>query len=277
MKRKIIFLDVDGTLVDYETNLPKSAVKSIRKARNNGHKVVISTGRAKAEVDDELWDIGLDGMIGGNGAYVESDGHVVLYKTLTLSQCSSVVDWLHSRGLEFYLESNNGLFASDKFSEKSKPVFGKYMDIDDDSIIDKQTEEMLSGMVFNGNLYRDDVMKISYILDSYQDYVDTTSRFPDLKAGTWGGKGEEALFGDLGVKDISKAYAIDCLLEYLGAEVSDTIAFGDATIDIPMLEYCGIGVAMGNGSDEVKAVADYITDNVEDDGLYKAFVKLELI
>lgn len=81
----------------------------------------------------------------------------------------------------------------------------------------------------------------------------------------------------MGVKDISKTYAIDCLLEYLGADVSDTIAFGDATIDIPMLEYCGIGVAMGNGSDEVKAVADYITDNVEDDGLYKAFIKLELI
>ncbi len=56
---------------------------------------------------------------------------------------------------------------------------------------------------------------------------------------------EESLFGDLGVKDITKAHAIDVLLEHLGAK--DTIAFGDAKIDIPMLEYCQIGVSMGNG------------------------------
>lgn len=60
---KIIFIDVDGTLVDYEGNVPASAVEAIRKARENGHRVYISTGRSKAEVYKEIWDIGLDGMI----------------------------------------------------------------------------------------------------------------------------------------------------------------------------------------------------------------------
>ena len=59
---KIIFLDVDGTLVDYENRLPSSAVKAIRQARSNGHRVYICTGRSRAEVYPELWDIGLDGM-----------------------------------------------------------------------------------------------------------------------------------------------------------------------------------------------------------------------
>lgn len=67
MNKKIIFLDVDGTLVDYENRLPDSAVDAIRKARKNGHRVYICTGRSKAEVYQNLWDIGLDGMIGGNG------------------------------------------------------------------------------------------------------------------------------------------------------------------------------------------------------------------
>lgn len=71
---KIIFIDVDGTLVDYSNNLPESAVTAIRKARRNGHKVYISTGRSKAEVYDNIWNIGLDGMIGGNGSYVEDHG-----------------------------------------------------------------------------------------------------------------------------------------------------------------------------------------------------------
>lgn len=64
---KIIFLDVDGTLVDYGNKLPVSAVTAIRQARSNGHRVYICTGRSRAEVYPELWDIGLDGMIGGNG------------------------------------------------------------------------------------------------------------------------------------------------------------------------------------------------------------------
>lgn len=116
---KLLFIDVDGTLVDYEMNLPDSAVEAIRKARQNGHRVYICTGRSKAEVYQNLWDIGLDGMIGGNGSYVENYNHVVMHQLITLEQCKRIVDWLHERKLEFYLESNNGLFASEKF-EQSK-------------------------------------------------------------------------------------------------------------------------------------------------------------
>ena len=73
---KILFIDVDGTLVDYDNNIPQSAVEAIKIARNNGHKVYICTGRSKSEVYQELWDIGLDGMIGGNGSYVEDNNNV---------------------------------------------------------------------------------------------------------------------------------------------------------------------------------------------------------
>ena len=65
---KIVFIDVDGTLVNYDGTLPDSAVEAIRQARKNGHRVYISTGRSRAEVYQEIWDIGLDGMIGGNGS-----------------------------------------------------------------------------------------------------------------------------------------------------------------------------------------------------------------
>ena len=72
--KRIIFLDVDGTLVDYQNRLPASAVRAIRAARERGHRVYICTGRSRAEVYQELWEIGLDGMIGGNGSYVEDRG-----------------------------------------------------------------------------------------------------------------------------------------------------------------------------------------------------------
>ncbi len=60
---KLIFLDVDGTLVDYHNHIPESAVKAIRQARENGHLVYVCTGRSKAEMQPELWDIGLDGTL----------------------------------------------------------------------------------------------------------------------------------------------------------------------------------------------------------------------
>lgn len=275
---KIIFLDVDGTLVDYENRLPKSAVEAVRQARKNGHRVYISTGRSKAEVYQELWDIGLDGMIGGNGSYVEDNGNVVMHTMISKEQCKRVIDWLHERGLEFYIESNNGLFASENFEEKGKPVIQEYSKRKGkDHTSEITVKSAFPDMIFGGELYRDDLNKISFILDSYKDYLDAKEAFPDLEAGTWGGKGETALFGDLGVKNINKANAIENLLKYLKADISDTIAFGDARVDIPMLEYCEYGVAMGNGGTEIKEAADYITDDVENDGLWKAFKKLLLI
>ena len=101
---KIIFIDVDGTLLDYSNNLPKSAVTAIRTARKNGHKVYICTGRSEGEVYDYIWDIGLDGMIGGNGSYVKDGNTVVLDQHISADDEKRVVDWLHGRGLEFYLE-----------------------------------------------------------------------------------------------------------------------------------------------------------------------------
>lgn len=275
---KIILLDVDGTLVDYENNLPDSAVLAIRKARENGHKVYIVTGRSRAEVYQNLWDIGLDGMIGGNGSYVEDHEHVVMHQTITKEQSKHIVDWLHARGLEFYLESNNGLFASEHFEERGQRTMQEYTRRKGKQDVENITvRDMMPDMIFGGELYRDDLNKVSYILESYQDYLDAVEEFPDLQSGTWGGKGETALFGDLGVKDITKGNAIAHLLAYIGADQADTIAFGDAKIDLPMFEYCNYGVAMGSGGDEIKAAADYVTDDVDKDGLYKAFVKLGLI
>lgn len=277
---KIIFLDVDGTIVDYDNHIPNSARQAIRKARENGHLVYVCTGRSKAEMPDDIWNIGFDGMIGGNGSYVEHKGQILQHQLIPYETAKRAVDWLESRGLEFYLESNNGLFASRNFREAARPTLRAYALVkgaSEEQVLHMEAEDALHGLVYGGELYRDDLNKISFILHSYQDHLDSKEAFPELKAGTWGGRGEEALFGDLGVKDIHKAYAVDVILQHLGANREDTIAFGDAKVDIPMLEACQIGVAMGNGGPEILAMADLITDDVREDGLYKAFEKLGLL
>lgn len=277
---KIIFLDVDGTLVDYHNRIPESAIRAIRKARENGHLVYVCTGRSRAEMQPELWEIGLDGMIGGNGSYVEHQGQVIMHQLLSEEDSRAIVDWLHERGLEFYLESNNGLFASENFRERAREtlrIYSMNKGKTAEEVADQEVEDVIHGLIFDGQLYRNDLNKVSFVLDSYQDHLDSKQAFPQLVANTWGGRGESALFGDLGVKDIDKAHAISVLLNHLGASQADTIAFGDAKIDISMLDYCAVGVAMGNGGAEILAMADLITDDVEEDGLYHAFEKLGLL
>lgn len=277
---KVIFLDVDGTLVDYDNRIPVSAVKAIRQARDNGHKVYVSTGRSRAEMQPEIWDIGIDGMIGGNGSYVEDQEEVIMHQLISKEESKHIVDWLHARGLEFYLESNNGLFASKNFREAARPILREYSlrkGKTKEEVKDQEAEDALHGLIYGGELYRDDLNKVSFILSDYQDHLDSIEEFPELEAHTWGGRGETALFGDLGVKNITKAHAIEVLLKHLEADRKDTIAFGDAKIDIPMLEYCEVGISMGNGGPEILAMADMVTDDVEEDGLYNAFKKLGLL
>ncbi|HGA1214219.1 TPA: HAD family hydrolase [Streptococcus suis] len=278
--RKIIFLDVDRTLVDYHNRIPESAIRAIRQARENGHLVYVCTGRSRAEMQPELWEIGLDGMIGGNGSYVEHQGQVIMHQLLSEEDSRAIVDWLHERGLEFYLESNNGLFASENFRERAREtlrIYSMNKGKTAEEVATQEVDDVIHGMIFDSQLYRNDLNKVSFVLDSYQDHLDSKEAFPQLVANTWGGRGESALFGDLGVKDIDKAHAISVLLDHLGASQADTIAFGDAKIDISMLDYCAVGVAMGNGGAEILAMADMITDDVEEDGLYNAFERLGLL
>lgn len=276
--KKIVFLDVDGTIVTYDNVLPASAARAIREARANGHRVLMCTGRSKGEVQPELEELGFDGMLGGNGAYVEVEGRVVMHRLVTSEQCRRIVDWCHERGLAFYLESNTGLFASENFREAGRAAVLAYQLGEGEPVpADAGVEDVFPLLRYGCELYRDDINKVSFALTSYQDYLDARRDFPDMKVGTWGGVDERALFGDLGPAGVDKAVAVRAAVEALGADMADTIAFGDAKVDIPMLEACAVGVAMGSGGPEIRAMADFVTAGVDEDGLWKAFCHLGLV
>jgi len=277
---KIIFLDVDGTLINYETKTPPSAKIAVDKARANGHRVYICTGCSKFEVlQRDLPE--LDGMIGGNGCYVEDNGQVIMHQCLPIEDIKAIMDWCNKKGRGFYEECNSGIYCNEIFPEQGyeaiiKYSLGKGADIEAAKKGSKEfTEEM--SLVKGDDLLRTDVNKMDFVLGDYQEYLDAKEYFKHLNVNTWGGKGEEALFCDFSPKNITKANAVNVLLKHLNAERKDTISFGDAKIDLSMFEQCAYNVAMGNGGPEIKEAADYITDDVDNDGLYKAFEKLGLI
>ena len=280
MDSKVVFLDVDGTLIDYEAKTPASAKKAIDLARANGHRVYICTGCSKAEIlQRDLPD--LDGMIGANGGYVEDNGQVVMHQSLTREQTKRVVDWCDERHIGFILECNSGRYVDPTFLEQGPEAYVRYRagKGTGNTTPEEQLERIKKQyfIVDGDDRYRDDVNKISFVLRTYQDHLDSKRDFPDLEANTWGGRGELALFGDLGPRGITKKHAVEVLLKHLNASAADTVSFGDAKIDLSMFECCAFNVAMGNGGPEIKEAADYITDDVDEDGLYHAFEYLGLI
>lgn len=275
--KKIIFIDVDGTLVDYSGNLPDSAVEAIRKTRKKGNMVYLCTGRSKAEIYQKIWDIGFDGLIGGNGAYIEYESKMIYHQVISKEECTKIIDWLLAKDLPFYLESNNGLFASKDFdirADKAIKAYSAYKGKDPSKVT---VRKAFPHMIYDGEVYRDDVNKISFVLNTYDDYLQAKKTFNDLEVNTWGGKEQKALFGDIGVKGMTKEKALLKVLEYHHLTRKDAIAIGDATIDIGMLKECAIGIAMNSGSDDVKKIADYVCKDVDDDGLYDALEHYNLI
>ena len=269
--KKLLLFDVDGTLIDYDGTLPTSTKRAIQQARENGHLAVIVTGRSRSHIEEPILDIGFDGMIGGNGAYIELDNKVIKDETIQVEDVKRIVDYLNQHHLEYYIEANDGLYGSLNFKVRGVDALRQY------GMKDPDVMEIYPSMTFPKCLYVENVTKINYILESYQDYLDFKEAFPEFKDLTWGGKGEKAIFGDCALKHIDKQEAIKELIDYLKIDQEDIIAFGDAEVDIPMFDIAGISVCVGNGREEAKKRATYVTKPVSEDGIEHALKHFKII
>ncbi len=269
----VLLLDVDGTLLDYQAQLPESAGAAVREARSRGHRVYLCTGRSRAEIYPWLWDLGLDGLIGGNGSYVESDGEVVWHQVLPREVVERAVAWMEERGLAFYLESNAGLFGTEHLPARTAVLLG--------GATEENIATVRAGfphMIYDPTRGRDEVNKISFVLEPGLDLAALAESFAgEAGIDTWSLTGQGPEFGEFGQLGVHKGAAVGRLAGHLGVPVASLIGFGDARSDVELLTACGTGVAMGNAPAELLAVADLVTDRADEDGLAHAFVRLGLI
>ena len=150
-------------------------------------------------------------MIGGNGAYVEHEDAPVLHTRLPRDQTRAVVSWVRSCGGEPYLETNAGLFSSERFPEAALPAVRAYTAGAPTTVL--SVHDAIHGLVLTPDLDRDDVNKISFPLTSRVSTRAARAAFPELMVGTWGGSGHEALFGDVSPAGATKERAINALLD----------------------------------------------------------------
>jgi len=271
--KKLIFLDIDGTLINYRQQAPVSGLRAVLQAKENGHGIYLCTGRNKAQIYPDIAGIAWDGIIGSNGSFIEVRGKMTANRVISKEKVAHAIAWLDANNIGYYAESANDTFASRQFLVQVAQIYGAA-----NAANQQKVRDVFPQIIYGADLHRDDLNKINFVWNSSLSINAVQQEFAaDFAARVWSltGRGDE--FCELGQPDVNKGLAISQLLDYLGADRADTIGFGDAASDREMLEYCEIGVAMGNARPELKQIADHVTTDVDADGLWNAFKHFGII
>ncbi len=254
---KVAFFDVDGTLLSYKTKqVRQSAKDAIAKLQAQGITCIVATGRHISQLDTlPVADIPFD-------AYLTLNGQLMLDKQKNVVFGAPIM----GKAKEFVLE---------KYEDHTYPALiveekQMYLNFENDHV--HKVHDMLSVAPPELSSYRGgDIYQIcAYIRPEEEHLINPIAGECVLTRWHYGGM-------DIIAKGGGKMAGIQRYLQETGIRREETIAFGDAENDLEMIRYAGIGVAMGNGDDAVKAVADFVTADIDDDGIEKALKHYNLI
>lgn len=255
MEIKAIFFDIDGTLVNHKTRkVSASTTKSLVELRNKGIKLFICSGRHpsfKNTIEEEVNFI-FDGYIFVNGQCLVDAKGTIIYKKM--------LDGITKKEVYDYLNENSNLSVVVMEENRIYSRTGN-----DDSIILRYGDVDLKEMLDN------EVYQVVIVGDKTLD-EDIESKIKGIKNARWSDD-----FSDFIPVDGGKDKGVYRMLDLFNIDINETMAFGDGGNDIPMLRAVKISVAMGNGQQEVKDIATYVTSDVDNDGIYNALKKYEVL
>ncbi len=266
MTQSAVFFDIDGTIWNYDHYIPDSAKEAIRLLRENGHKALLCSGRARAFIQTPaLLALGWDGIVSACGCRVELADEVAYEHLISPELAIATVEHLRSYGVKPILEGPEHLYMSDQ----EFPVGNDFGDI--------LRRDMGARLIsIDGDNYgKWTINKMS--LDTSAVPKDKRQECFDVVARDY-----SLIVHDENVMEIvpanhNKGTGLLKACQLLGIDQANTYALGDSENDLEMLATAGKGIAMGNGTDNAKAAADYVTTAFDEDGIYNALKHFSLI
>ncbi len=271
--QKLVFLDVDGTLINSSQQAPRSAVEACQRAAQNGHKLFMCTGRSYPEVYPWLWDLGISGLVGANGTYVTCEDEVIFDERISDEDIIEISNFINSVGGYWIWQGPDRIMPSKEFLDS-------YSGAGADRIAGDWTPYLHQVAPYLKTGTPTSCGKCTFTLPptasaSLEDVIEHFGDRFTIVAGSVTAEGPEG--GELVPANISKASGVRQVVMHLDIPLEQTIGIGDSANDGPMMKTVGTSIAMGNAIDEIKEISKWTTTSVDEDGIKNAFEYLKLI
>lgn len=264
MTYKLLAIDIDDTLLNDEGEITPTTIEALKAAMDEGVVVTLATGRMYASADAIAARLGLRvPLITYQGALVRyaGEGDIIYARYVPESVAGEVFEYSRKNGLHLQAYVNDRLYVA----EENEAVIG-YARI---SNIPYIVEPNIAGLIRlpqNKLLMIDDPERLDAAAAELRDRLGDQAHITKSKPH----------FLEVMHPEGTKGSALRFLAGHFGCKISETMAIGDSWNDHDMIETAGLGVAMGNGVDALKKIADAVTDSNNEDGVRKAIERFIL-
>ncbi|MEL7587818.1 MAG: Cof-type HAD-IIB family hydrolase [Prolixibacteraceae bacterium] len=258
---KTIFFDIDGTLISFKTHrIPESTQIALRLLKKEGIRMFIATGRSASQIS-HLGGFPFDGYITYNGSYCFTADDQVIFK--------SPVPTREIKRLTSYLNDNDHPFPCSFMTGEG--TFINYVDHHVQHIAEL-VNVPLPVVRRLEDTTTEEIFQIGVYLGGQEEEVIMRTVLNNCVSNRW-----HPSFTDVNKAGNTKDAGIDRVISSYGISLSEVMAFGDGGNDLKMLSHVPFGVAMGNANEQVKSVANYVTESVDENGVWNALVHLNVL
>lgn len=260
--KKAVFFDIDGTLWDEKMQIPESTKNAIRQLRENGHYAFICSGRSRSNIRSKhLLNLGFDGVIASCGTHIDFHKEKVFEVLLSEKQLVHALDTLKKYNMPAVLEGPDYIYVNpEDFLEDPYVIYLR------NELGDELKE-------ISGNVSEIFINKMSAAIGN----ADVNAFIKDMGAEFDVIVHTRENLVEINPAGHSKATGIQKVCEIFDIPMENTYAFGDSANDVEMLQFVAHGIAMGNATEDAKEAAEYITTEIQADGIQNGLAYYGLI
>lgn len=259
----LVFFDVDGTIVDDATQrIPDSAVRAVEQLTENGHTAIVNTGRPFGNIDPRVRNMAFSGWVSACGMEILLEGRWLRRDVPDKALCRYVRECVRQCEMQVLYEGEDVLLRDGRFSSGPQP--------------DTEARRMAARGLPNREL--DTLTDWEFVkFCTYDAPGCRRERLLELLSPYFTGTDRGGGMVEFVLNGHTKAQGMEPIMEALGADRSQVYAIGDTTNDLPMFRMAGHTACMGDGMEELKTLAEFVTAPVLEDGLEKALRHFGLI